>query len=125
MKLRKIRTQLLPGVTLCQKDGIGLLAILVERDGLYGCGRRCSGEGFSPKTGMSPRNWSGRSARYGTHACPDVAAAWFPEVGRSSLHDLTWITLRTWRNWTMRRTPPNPCRIPSDGFTFSLVYPIK
>ena len=88
MKLRKIRTQLLPGVTLCQKDGIGLLAILVERDGLLRCAAGvCSREGIRGKRARRRAVGVGDHRGYGTLAYPEVAAAWFPEVA-----DLPYMT---------------------------------
>ena len=80
MKLRKSRTQLLPGVTLCQKDGIGLLGILVERDGLYGVRQAFVPVRIFAENGQTAAQLEWEISRYGTLACPDAAAAWFPEV---------------------------------------------
>ena len=85
--MRKIRTQLLPGVTLCQKDGIGLLGILVERGGLYAVRQAFVPVRIFAENGHAAARLEWEISRCGTLACPDAAAAWFPEVA-----DLPYMT---------------------------------
>jgi len=87
MKLRKIRSQLLPGVTLCQKDGIGLLAILVEREGRYAVRQAYVPVKVFDQEGAVAATLEREIMRFGTQATHEVAAAWFPEVG-----DLPYMT---------------------------------
>ena len=80
MVLRKIRTQFVPCLTLCQRNAVGLIGILVEADGRYAVRQALVPLQVFAESGPHASQIQQEIARYGTLCDEAVARAWFPEI---------------------------------------------
>jgi len=78
--LRKIRTQFVPCLTLCQRNAVGLIGILVEADGRYAVRQAFVPLQVFAESGPHASQIQEEITRYGTLCDEAVARAWFPEI---------------------------------------------